>query len=69
MHFQIVRNNITKMQVDAIVNTANPRPAIGAGTDPRTVPGCTGTGGRIHSEKRNEITLSGLPHIETARLV
>lgn len=33
MPFQIVRNDITKMQVDAIVNTANPRPGYGAGTD------------------------------------
>ena len=35
MPFEIVRNDITKMQVDAIVNTANPRPVIGAGTDSR----------------------------------
>lgn len=35
MPFQIVRNDITKMTVDAIVNTANPRPVIGAGTDAR----------------------------------
>ncbi len=33
MPFEIVRNDITKMTVDAIVNTANPRPVIGAGTD------------------------------------
>jgi len=33
MPFEIVRNDITKMKVDAIVNTANPRPVIGAGTD------------------------------------
>ena len=33
MPFEIVRNDITKMQVDAIVNTANPRPVIGLGTD------------------------------------
>ena len=33
MPFQIVRNDITKMQVDAIVNSANPRPVVGAGTD------------------------------------
>lgn len=33
MPFQIVRNDITNMQVDAIVNTANPYPVIGAGTD------------------------------------
>ena len=33
MAFQIVRNDITKMRVDAIVNTANPRPVIGLGVD------------------------------------
>lgn len=33
MPFEIVRNDITNMQVDAIVNTANPRPIIGAGVD------------------------------------
>lgn len=33
MPFSIVRNDIVNMQVDAIVNTANPRPVIGPGTD------------------------------------
>ena len=33
MPFQIVRNDITKMQADAIVNTANPRPVVGSGCD------------------------------------
>ena len=33
MPFQIVRNDIVNMQVDAIVNTANPQPTIGSGTD------------------------------------
>lgn len=33
MPFEIVRNDITNMQVDAIVNTANPKPIIGPGTD------------------------------------
>ena len=33
MPFQIVRNDITKMKVDAIVNTANPKPEIGIGVD------------------------------------
>ena len=33
MPFQIIRNDITKVKADIIVNTANPRPVIGAGTD------------------------------------
>lgn len=33
MPFEIVRNDITNMRVDAIVNTANRRPVIGSGTD------------------------------------
>ena len=33
MPFQIIRNDITKVKADAIVNTANPKPQIGRGTD------------------------------------
>ena len=33
MPFEIVRNDITNMQVDAIVNTANPKPIVGWGVD------------------------------------
>ena len=33
MPFEIVRNDITNMCVDAIVNTANSEPVIGSGTD------------------------------------
>ena len=33
MPFQIVRNDITKVKATIIVNTANPRPSIGGGTD------------------------------------
>ena len=33
MPFEIVRNDIAKMTVDAIVNTANPEPVFAAGTD------------------------------------
>ena len=44
MPFAIVRNDITHMRVDAIVNSANPRPIVGQGTDSaiheKAVPGC-----------------------------
>lgn len=33
MPFEIVQNDLTNMQVDAIVNAANPRPVIGYGVD------------------------------------
>ena len=35
MPFQIVRNDLAHMSADAIVNTANPAPVIGPGTDAR----------------------------------
>lgn len=33
MPFSIIRNDITKIKADAIVNTANPEPIVGSGTD------------------------------------
>ena len=33
MPFEIIRNDITKVKADVIVNTANPHAVIGAGTD------------------------------------
>lgn len=33
MPFKIIRNDITKVSADVIVNTANPKPVIGGGTD------------------------------------
>ena len=33
MPLLIVRNDITEMNVDAIVNTANPLPMVGSGVD------------------------------------
>jgi O-acetyl-ADP-ribose deacetylase (regulator of RNase III) len=33
MPYQIIRNDITRVKADVIVNTANPHPVIGRGTD------------------------------------
>ena len=33
MPFKIIRNDISKVKADAIVNTANPKPCVGSGTD------------------------------------
>ena len=33
MPLEFVRNDITKMQVDVIVNSANPRAIVGGGVD------------------------------------
>ena len=33
MSFKIERNDITRVHADAIVNTANPFPQVGRGTD------------------------------------
>ena len=33
MPFKIIRNDITKMPTEAIVNTANDRPTVGTGCD------------------------------------
>lgn len=35
MPFQIIRNDIVHMKTDAIVNSANPKPIIGSGTESR----------------------------------
>ena len=33
MAFSIIRNDLTKVSADVIVNTANPEPCFGSGTD------------------------------------
>ena len=33
MPFEVIRDDITRVKADAIVNTANPNPVVGAGTD------------------------------------
>ena len=33
MPFKIIRNDITKVKADVIVNTANPKPLYASGTD------------------------------------
>lgn len=33
MPFRVIRNDITKVEADAVVNTANPAPLVGGGTD------------------------------------
>ncbi len=33
MPFEIVRNNLVNMEMDAVVNTANPNPVIGSGVE------------------------------------
>ena len=68
MPFEIVRNDIVNMQVDAVVNTANPEPVIGTGVDSaihkkagrellaaRKKIGCIDFGGNFCSERRSEI--------------
>ena len=33
MPFEVIRDDITRVKADAIVNTANPNPVVSAGTD------------------------------------
>lgn len=38
MPFQTIRNDITKVEADVIVNTANTEPVVGDGTDIKKTP-------------------------------
>ena len=51
MPFQIIRNDITKVKADAIVNTANPRPCVGSGTD-RAVYAAAGESKLLEARKK-----------------
>ena len=50
MPLSIVRNDLVKMHVDVIVNSANPKPVVGAGVD-----------GRIHKYAGKELYALYLP--------
>ena len=54
MPLRIVRNDITKMHVDAIVNTANPEPGYGSGLDSAVY---TGAGADKLLKDRSEIAV------------
>ena len=56
MPFQIIRADITKVKADAIVNTANPKPVAGRGTD-RDIYMAAGYGQLLEARKKiGEIT-------------
>lgn len=52
MPFRIVRNDITKVHTDAIVNTANPMPTVGSESDAAVY---TAAGVELLLEDRNKI--------------
>ena len=52
MSFKIIRNDITKVRADAIVNTAKPMPVIGSGTDAAVY---TAAGSELLLEARKKI--------------
>ena len=58
MPFQIIRNDITKVKADAIVNTANPKPRIGRGTD-SAIYAAAGEEQLLAARKRSEIFRPG----------
>ena len=68
MPFQIIRNDITKVKADAIVNTANPKPCVGAGTD-RAIYAAAGEAQLLEARKRiGDISPGQARHTEAFRL-
>ena len=58
MPFQIIRSNITQVTADAIVNTANPHPAIDDGVD-RAIYKAAGSGELLRERKKIGVMLPG----------
>ena len=51
MPFQIIRNDITRVSADVIVNTANPKPQYGSGTD-SAIYAAAGAGALLEARKK-----------------
>ncbi len=58
MPFQIIRNDITKVKADAIVNTANPNVAVGDGVD-SAIYKATGKEKLLEARKKIGLLMSG----------
>ena len=56
MPFKIIRNDITKVHADAIVNTANPKPIYANGTDRAKLATTSSTGGLLLALQRAIVT-------------
>ena len=65
MPFQIIRSNITQVTADAIVNTANPHPAIDDGVD-RAIYKAAGSGELLRERKKIGVMLPGQAAINPA---
>ena len=61
MAFKIIRNDITKVSADAIVNTANPFPVIGRGTDKTYIMQLVGRNCLLPVRKLVKLNLENLP--------
>ena len=58
MAFKIIRNDITKVMADAIVNTANPDPDYAAGVD-AAIYAAAGTDALLHERRRTAAAATG----------